>query len=107
MGPRNAAVIIAAVLVAYLIARPHIGKVWHVSQVTGSAFGGPPRETILSVAYPTFEVCDRKADGLNKALAAGEQAWVKVQISEGKTPRTPTTTTVYNCINEYALLWGW
>jgi hypothetical protein len=53
MSPCRASVIIAAFLIAYLVAKPHIERSWHINQVTGSPFSASVRDAVLSDAYPT------------------------------------------------------
>jgi hypothetical protein len=52
MSPRRASVIIAAFLIAYFVAKPHIERSWHINQVTRSPFSASVRDAVSSDAYP-------------------------------------------------------
>jgi hypothetical protein len=94
MGPRGFWIALAIVLF-YLIARPHIGTLWYERRITGSH--SLTVEVLRFRAFPSYEACAREAkDDTN--------AWLKV---EADSPGPPGSGTAYNCASENALFWGY
>jgi hypothetical protein len=81
MGPRGfwiALAIVLAIVLFYLIARPHVAKVWHV--VSDAVAVGTP-----TTRFPDSAECSAAATRLNES----------------------TDTTGAYCASGTALLWGW
>jgi hypothetical protein len=86
MGPRAGFWVALAIVLFYLIARPHVGTVWHVAmeRPPGPAPNGFVEDTPAPERFPDRRDCSEALSRFDNASA----------------------TSAY-CAPENALLWGW
>ena len=92
MGPRVYWLALAIVLL-YLIARPHVGSVWKERR-TMSSPNGRPTITVVQTDFPSYGMCENHVATDNAAAAR----------TAADLQRAPVTT--YVCIHRTTLLWG-
>jgi hypothetical protein len=95
MGPRGFWIALAIVLF-YLIARPHVGSLWKERRTISSP-NGRPTITIVRTDFPSYGICENHVatDKVAAARIAADLPWA------------PDFVTTYDCIHRTTLLWGW
>jgi hypothetical protein len=85
-----------AIVLFYLIARPHAGSVWKERR-TMSSPNGRPTITVLQTDFPSYGTCENQVATDNAAAAR-----IAADLL-----RAPDFVTTYVCIHRTILLWGW